>query len=131
MPLMVSADIVEVAKVAADEVAMYRFPPAALKVQLEEVVALSERASWTPVLDATVSMANGVVVPMPTRVLVPPLVYMAFGKEEEVEVAHLEEPEEEMVMGEEPRTLKPVQVVRPEQVTEVVATPATPAPPVE
>jgi hypothetical protein len=52
----------------------------------------SERASWAPVEDDTCNIQAGVVVPIPTKVLLPPFTYIALGKAVDVVVANLELP---------------------------------------
>ena len=72
------------------------------------------------VLDATCMPQRGVVVPAPTA----PCPMLKTDAESIVEVAHLElaSAVEVMVIGDAPRTSKPVQATTPEQETEVVAT---------
>ena len=67
LPLIsiVSAVAEEVAKVAGEEVARYRRPPAFLNVQWLEEAEPSERASWGALEEASWRRKRGVVVPMP------------------------------------------------------------------
>src|SRR3989344_1813309 len=66
---MVSAAVVEVAVPATVVVAMYRRPPALRKAHWEKP-APEERASWEAVAELGFKSHVGVVVPMPTRLLV-------------------------------------------------------------
>ena len=74
---IVSADMVDVANVVAEEVEIYRFPPAFLNVQWLLVSDDgSDNANCAPVDDAICSAHAGVVVPIPNPVLSPPLTYI-------------------------------------------------------